>query len=961
MRIRLALCFALTALGAIHATEPAHPVETWLLNPRLYPDDARRPVKPPGWDLFGNQTHFTSVRGFSWREGSIENCGKTLDQNVTTFDLGDVIWPRIGLLEAKNLPEVIAEIKRRNLFLYQIWGYVPGAGSDKRTPEVRVAPEISQLLESQLGERWLGMDMGEQDGRYVMGFSRGASPISDDRLAQYLNFHRYMEGIANDSGHKMSGLSAVSFSHYLGKEGIFTMLGAETAQEHPNAQVFYSFIRGAGKQYGVPWFGNASVFNRWGWKEYKPEHKECGPTKGTSLALMKRLLYTHVLYNCMIAGFENGWLANNTLTPIGQLQQSAQRWVRAHGQPGVMQTPIALMTDFGAGWIFPSYNHVLYRVWGNLPYGAGDYLTNNVLGLLYPGYQDSSFFHDETGFATETPYGDAADVLLSDAPGWVLARYPLLVIAGELNASAEIRDKLQAYVEQGGTLYITAGSLKNLPGGLGGVSVSSGPAQTFEGGQSIRLSGGGARPESLTETEPFELLPLNVPKNAHLLAQAGDTPAAVSVAIGKGNATVFACPFGLPSQSVAKGPVKRLEDRPLVNPFPMLAHVRTLLDTAFRRHILFEAGDGLAVITCRRGVGDYTLGISNNALAPRPLQIISYVGSITSIEEIPLDQSEKTAVGFLPEGFETATIGQSDAKTIAGGDIRIFRVRVAESGVTEMLPPQPPVAPHGRLLAIRKLEPLQEQLLSRPTFFQHFDGVVLDWKYVAVRDKAQLEREAAWLGRQKVRVVVDFTSGLNLFPDLRLVNNLESAYQSTLATLRDVFEKMPALGASDVILSLSISSETEAIWKEFERSIDTLCGEARTHGITIHLRNAFSRPGRPDQLLALADRIGAPNLKLALATGPLLESNGLSSDLAAKLKGRVGFWLISTPQKDIADRTWTTNAPLSDSGYEGKLATWLRFLPDVQIVADAAYRDQNEEYRDAVATDRISNPQTAPK
>jgi hypothetical protein len=52
------------------------------------------------------------------------------------------------------------------------------------------------------------------------------------------------------------------------KEGARTLIGAETAQALPNNQVYYAFIRGAGKQYGVPWFGNASIFNRWGFKTY---------------------------------------------------------------------------------------------------------------------------------------------------------------------------------------------------------------------------------------------------------------------------------------------------------------------------------------------------------------------------------------------------------------------------------------------------------------------------------------------------------------------------------------------------------------------------------------------------------------------------------------------------------------------------------------------------------------------
>ena len=103
-----------------------------------------------------------------------------------------------------------------------------------------------------------------------------------------------------------------------------------------------------------------------------------------------------------------------------------------------MLTPIAVMTDFFAGWTFPRhlYTGDVYRVWGNLPYEPGDYLTDGVLDLLYPGYQNSSYYHDESGFLTPTPYGDAADCLLSDAPGWLLPRYSLLVVAGELSGGS---------------------------------------------------------------------------------------------------------------------------------------------------------------------------------------------------------------------------------------------------------------------------------------------------------------------------------------------------------------------------------------------------------------------------------------------------------------------------------------------------------------------------------------------
>ena len=72
----------------------------------------------------------------------------------------------------------------------------------------------------------------------------------------------------DDLGHRHATLVSLNFGHYFLKEGTYTLIGAETAQALPNNQVYYAFIRGAGKQYGVAWFGNASIYNRWGYKSY---------------------------------------------------------------------------------------------------------------------------------------------------------------------------------------------------------------------------------------------------------------------------------------------------------------------------------------------------------------------------------------------------------------------------------------------------------------------------------------------------------------------------------------------------------------------------------------------------------------------------------------------------------------------------------------------------------------------
>jgi len=449
----IAACILELPAGAADAPRPR--VYSHLLNPREHPDDTRRHVQPPDWNTFGNRTQFTSLRGFEVSEGRIVRYAEEIEKYTRKYELGDVIWPSYPIIFASNLGDLADEINRRGLYLFDIWGYVPGSGPGGYWQQFQPSAGVFPMLESKLGRRWLGMDVGEQDGRYVGGYAKLLWPPDAPRFEQYLNFQRFFERMTNDLGSRMSALVSLNFGHYFLKEGLYTLLGAETAQALPNSQVYYAFIRGAGKQYGVPWFGNASVFNRWGFKSYgspgKAEGLAHGPAKGTSLSLMKRLLYSHILYNSMLAGFESGWIEKDELTPIGRIQRAANRWVKEIGQPGVMQTPIALMVDFYSGWSFPRhlYTSDVYRVWGNLPYERGDYLTHSVLEMLYPGYQDSSYFHDETGFLTATPYGDSADVLLSDAPGWLLDRYPLLVIAGDVQIDEELRDKLGAYVRSG--------------------------------------------------------------------------------------------------------------------------------------------------------------------------------------------------------------------------------------------------------------------------------------------------------------------------------------------------------------------------------------------------------------------------------------------------------------------------------------------------------------------------------
>ncbi len=885
-------------------------VYSHLLEPREHPDYRRRAVQPPSWDTFEGRTHFTALRSFEIKDDRIVNAVEEIELYTRTHALGDIIWPSYPVLFAKNLGELADEIKRRGLYLFDIWGYVPGSGPGGYWTQFKAPPEQLALLSAKLGERWFGTDIGEQDGRYISLYAAQLTPVSGGRFEQYLNFQRHFERMGDDLGHRHATLVSLNFGHYFLKEGTYTLIGAETAQALPNSQVYYAFIRGAGKQYGVPWFGNASVYNRWGYKSYgtegRTEYEEYGPTKGSSLSLLKRLLYTHVLYNSVFVGFENNWIEAGKITPLGLIQQAAQRWVKAHGQPGVMHTPVALLLDFHSGWSFPRhlYTSNVYRVWGNLPYGAGDYLTDAVIDLLYPGYQDSSYFHDESGFNVPTPYGDIADCLLSDAAAWLLARYPVLVVAGELSGGQELRDKLEAYVEAGGHLVLTAGNLAKLPGGIAGLT-------------------------TVKTTTDFR----------H----------------GRGRVTLFASAFGVKPVAL-KTPLKNEVDRPLAKPFVLVPEVRRKLGEIFSAQQLFVVeGEGLSVVTCRKARGEYVVGIANNGWRATPFQIVSRCGRILAQRELTLDDTEKTAVGYLPESLTGSAMGTGSAEVIAGGDMRIFAVRVAERGVAADRSLVPAPRPTGRWLTLRGGRSIKEELLARPTFFEHFDGVVVDWRYFNDREIAVLRAEAGWIRRQGLQVVADLSSGLNLYPTLRLIDAVPDDYAASMAVIEQLLGKLELLGAKDLIFSLHRLPENNITAEEAEaalmRGVQHIAQQAAVRGITLHLRLGAARPPKTlANAVGFLDKVAAPNLKLAPSLALLLEGSDKPAAAAVMLKDRVGLWLAAGIARDAAGVLWDTYAPVRSllPAELKRLNAWRALAPSATpIVFDAILRDHDAEYLDA--------------
>jgi len=100
------------------------------------------------------------------------------------------------------------------------------------------------------------------------------------------------------------------------------------------------------------------------------------------------------------------------------------------------------------------------------------------------------------------------------------------------------------------------------------------------------------------------------------------------------------------------------------------------------------------------------------------------------------------------------------------------------------------------------------------------------------------------------------------------------------------------------------------------------------------------------------DRVGAPNLKLAVSAA-LLAGKPPSAQVVARLKDSLGLWLVAASRSDAAGRPWDAHAPIHSMPNLEWLAQLLILSPGTPTILDALYASQDEEYLDAVALERV--------
>ncbi|MBC7286439.1 MAG: hypothetical protein H5T86_00040 [Armatimonadetes bacterium] len=476
----------------------------------------RAPVDPARWSQHPDPVTWEDLGG-GFVAGA--QCGIDQQSLATYFDhydFGRVIKPHLGYFLGDDWRENLKQVAEKGLIVTSVWGYVPDTPWNGSFGEAKLPPEQHEEIMRLLGRRFLGYEMGEQDGRYIGSYAPRYTPATRAEAKQH--FYEWHQRIIDRFFGRMVALASLNFQHDYARLGL-RMMGIEASQALPSDTMQWAFIRGACKQYGLLGWNCISIFNRWGYKSYTSTGADHGPDKGPSLSLLRRLWYVTYMYGSAINMFESAYFLPEKdehgfprLSPVGEIHCDAVRWAREHADRGVLYAPVAIMLHRDAGWVPPRhlYTAKRYLAWGNLPYSRADHATDALFRFIWPGYQDCSYYEDERGYLTPTPYGDMFDVILDDAPEQCLARYQTVILLSDTGIGdlASI-ERLKQFVRRGGELIVDPVAAQQLGPDLTGVQITG---QRRAAQRSVLLPSG----EVLAE-EPYSYL-VGVSRGAKALA-----------------------------------------------------------------------------------------------------------------------------------------------------------------------------------------------------------------------------------------------------------------------------------------------------------------------------------------------------------------------------------------------------------------------------------------------------------
>jgi hypothetical protein len=365
--------------------------------------------------------------------------------------------------------------------------YVPGGLYWRAAQEMKIQKLITPMWEQ---PEWMDPNTGAvEEWGYHLNLINGLTKRQCYRSVKrwYLGEKREAEEEGKTRFISMTGQSVLS--HYPAKWGS-DLIGLEIGTGIQYSQAHVAFGRGAARQYDLPFSVQPSPW-RTGLPAYRPDLDEYTPVPtnipppdrrrpwngGRSPSLQERMWYMGWLAGAAFVNPEDGpvnffaWsddvMTNRfpvpdnpneraALSPIGKRAQEFMRMITRHRDIGIPYTPFALYLDEFGGW---SNGAPLWMApWTMLVPTDGDLQVQMFLEVMWPDAKRpgrGQHFDDyEHYLMSRAPYGDALDVLLSDAGNDVLNCYPVLFAMGDHEFLPTTRRRLERYLDGGGRLVL---------------------------------------------------------------------------------------------------------------------------------------------------------------------------------------------------------------------------------------------------------------------------------------------------------------------------------------------------------------------------------------------------------------------------------------------------------------------------------------------------------------------------
>lgn len=340
-----------------------------------------------------------------------------------------------------------------------------------------------------------------------------------------------------------------------------------------------------------------------------------------------------------------------------------------------------------------------------------------------------------------------------------------------------------------------------------------------------------------------------------------------------------------------------------------------------------------------------------------------------------------STVGWSPAGYEHLPLGISSNDTIAGLEIRVFRVFVDErSSATEAIVPLTQQRDYAyeptRLLRLSHgLGDLPHELASKPSFKTRFRGVMVDSAFVHSRTTEELNLVGEWLAQNNLTVVVDASRVINVFPypprSFRLYKYMPREYESSMAMFLDVIGKLPAIGSRDLVMTLHQNPPTSPnVPEDMLETVRAIARAAMQHGATVHLRQApknddimgsDASSDAGETMLSWVSQLGSDvqNVKVALQTGLLIKHSISAEDAALPYRNKAATLLLVSGYNPGVDGRTGQNDDFSQASVvsmDGRGQASARELVGMAaaagavLVHDASFSSWHEALDDVAAT-----------